>query len=77
MALETQWHKTDEELETAVRKDTGVVVRLYAHHVDVAHDPGTNSVLGYTGENCAIQQARPAVQGSIVAGCESSAWKRR
>lgn len=26
MALDTQWHKTDEELETAVRKDTGVVV---------------------------------------------------
>ncbi|CAM9238210.1 unnamed protein product [Laminaria digitata] len=28
MALDTQWHKTDEELETAVRKDTGVVVCL-------------------------------------------------
>ena len=26
LALETQWHKTDEELETAVRKDPGVVV---------------------------------------------------
>lgn len=26
LALETQWHKTDEELEAAVRKDPGVVV---------------------------------------------------
>ncbi|CAM9626991.1 unnamed protein product, partial [Sphacelaria rigidula] len=28
LALETQWHKTDEELEAAVRKDPGVVVCL-------------------------------------------------
>lgn len=27
LALDTQWHKTDEDLEAAVRKDTGVVVR--------------------------------------------------
>lgn len=26
LALETQWHKTDEDLEAAVRKDTGIVV---------------------------------------------------
>lgn len=25
--LDTQWHKTDEDLEAAVRKDSGVVVR--------------------------------------------------
>lgn len=28
LTLETQWHKTDEELEAAVRKDSGVVVRM-------------------------------------------------
>ncbi|CAM9143321.1 unnamed protein product [Pylaiella littoralis] len=28
LALDTQWHKTDEDLEAAVRKDTGVVVCL-------------------------------------------------
>lgn len=27
LALDTQWHKTDEDLEAAVRKDSGVVVR--------------------------------------------------
>lgn len=30
MALDTQWHKTDEDLEAAVRKDTGVVVSGYS-----------------------------------------------
>lgn len=28
LALETHWHKTDEDLEAAVRKDAGVVVRV-------------------------------------------------
>lgn len=27
LALDTQWHKTDEDLEAAVRKDSGIVVR--------------------------------------------------
>lgn len=53
MALDTQWHKTDEELESAVRKDTGVVVRKCTRLVD-AHDAGTSSVLWYAGEKCAI-----------------------
>lgn len=52
MALDTQWHKTDEELESAVRKDTGVVVRKHLRLVDIAHDAGTSSVLWYAGVEC-------------------------
>ena len=32
LALDTQWHKTDEELEAAVRKDSGAVVRYTCGH---------------------------------------------
>lgn len=34
LALDTCWHKTDEDLEAAVRKDTGAVVRdaVRTHH---------------------------------------------
>lgn len=31
LALDTQWHKTDDDLEAAVRKDPGVVVRGKLH----------------------------------------------
>ena len=31
LALDTQWHKTDEDLEAAVRKDAGTVVRHTRH----------------------------------------------
>lgn len=39
MTLDTQWHKTDEDLEAAVRKDTGVVVSGY--HRTFRCAPGT------------------------------------
>lgn len=35
LALDTQWHKTDEELEAAVRKDSGVVVRYDLHSIPI------------------------------------------
>lgn len=53
LALDTQWHKTDEDLEAAVRKDTGVVVR-HCTHITLTFDPRFRYSINTCVHDCTI-----------------------